>query len=76
MQKKAKMLLKKSQLPKVHIYIFLVRSWSLEYSEISVLLLIYIYMYIYMEKIPLHFIKTDSMTITLNVDLEIGTKDI
>lgn len=73
MQKKAKMLLKKSQLPKVHIYIFLVRS-SLEYSEISVLLLIYIY--IYMEKIPLHFIKTDSMTITLNVDLEIGTKDI
>lgn len=29
-----------------------------------------------MEKIPLHFIKTDSMTITLNVDLEIGTKDI
>lgn len=74
MQKKAKMLLKKSQLPKVHIYIFLVRSWSLEYSEISVLLLIYIY--IYMEKIPLHFIKTDSMTITLNVDLEIGTKDI
>lgn len=75
MQKKAKMLLKKSQLPKVHIYIFLVRS-SLEYSEISVLLLIYIYMYIYMEKIPLHFIKTDSMTITLNVDLEIGTKDI
>lgn len=66
MQKKAKMLLKKSQL---HIYIFLVRS-SLEYSEISVLLLIY------MEKIPLHFIKTDSMTITLNVDLEIGTKDI
>lgn len=73
MQKKAKMLLKKSQLPKVHIYIFLARS-SLEYSEISVLLLIYIY--IYMEKIPLHFIKTDSMTITLNVDLEIGTKDI
>lgn len=30
-----------------------------------------------MEKIPLHFIKIDiSMTITLNVDLEIGTKDI
>lgn len=68
MQKKAKMLLKKSQL---HIYIFLVRS-SLEYSEISVNFVINIYM----EKIPLHFIKTDSMTITLNVDLEIGTKDI
>lgn len=29
-----------------------------------------------MEKIPLHFIKIDSMTITLNVDLGIGTKDI
>lgn len=29
-----------------------------------------------MEKIPLHFIKVDSMTITLNVDLEIGTKYI